>query len=358
MSSSRGGSEASRGSFHVMVERGDARQRLDRFLTALGVCGTRSQVQRMIADGSVRVDGNVTKPGALLRCGQRIDVIPAVPRAASTVEPEAIPLSVLYEDDWLLIIDKPAGLVVHPAPGHWQGTVVGALLHRWQGRPADLDPLRPGIVHRLDKDTSGVLVIAKDATTLAELGRQFRAREVTKEYLALVWGELRERQGEVRRPIGRHPVHRKRMSVRAGGREAVTRYRVLGESQGVSVLRVVPETGRTHQIRVHLAALGHPILGDHVYGGGTRRAGDLGLHRQALHAVSLALRHPRTGAPLCVVAPVPDDIRQLLDKLGLSRLTTRGASSSVLPRYAPSPSGSRHRTHLGTARSSHRAPPN
>ncbi len=323
------GNESTAGSFQVTVERGEARQRLDRFLTALGLWGTRSQVQRLIADGLVRVDGHVAKPGVLLRSGQRIDVAPAPPRAAAGVEPEAIPLSVLYEDAWLLVIDKPAGLVVHPAPGHWQGTLVAALLHRWQGRPAGMDPLRPGIVHRLDKDTSGVLLIAKDAATLAELGRQFRAREVSKEYLALVWGEPRRRQGEVRGAIGRHPVHRKRMSVRPGGRAAVTRYRVLGASAGVSLVRVMPETGRTHQIRVHLAALGHPIVGDQVYGGGIRRAAELGMRRQALHASAISLRHPATGAPLQTSAPLAPDMCQVLDKLSLSRLTSQGGSSSV-----------------------------
>jgi 23S rRNA pseudouridine1911/1915/1917 synthase len=345
--------------FTITVDRADARQRLDRFLAGVGTWGTRSQVHRLIADGGVRIDGVPAKPGAVLRCGQCVEVRPSRRAACADVMPEAIPLNVLYEDDWLLIINKPPGLVVHPAPGHWQGTLVSALLHRWQSRPPDLDPLRPGIVHRLDKDTSGVLVIAKDAGTLAALGAQFRAREVSKEYLALAWGKLRERRGEIRRPIGRHPVQRKRMSVRAGGRDAVTRYEVVADTDGVSVVRVWPQTGRTHQIRVHLSALGHPVVGDALYGGGGARAAVLGMPRQALHAARIEFVHPHTGEPMCVSAELPDDLHSLLDRLGLSSLTSHRPSSSVSPQQqrASRPRASEHDTRLGTARSSHRASP-
>ncbi|HUI28305.1 MAG TPA: RluA family pseudouridine synthase [Candidatus Kryptonia bacterium] len=341
----------SRAVLSLTVEPAAARQRLDRFLTALGTWGTRSQVQRLIAQGLVRLDGQPAKSGAVLRCGQRVDIQPAPAPSPNGVEPAPIPLDVLYEDAWLLVINKPAGLVVHPAPGNWQGTVVSALLHRWQGRPSDLDPLRPGIVHRLDKDTSGVLLIAKDAATLADLARQFRGREVGKEYLALVWGRVREPRGEITGPIGRHPVHRKRMSVRASGRAAVTRYDVIAQNAAASLLRVWPRTGRTHQIRVHLATLGHPIVGDVVYGGRRARTTETGVRRQALHAASLTFQHPQTGKSVCVTAPLPADMRQACDDVGLSGLTSRGPSSSVFARNAPRPSDSAPRVLLGQTRS-------
>ncbi|MBI4517806.1 MAG: RluA family pseudouridine synthase [Deltaproteobacteria bacterium] len=345
--------------FCTTIERANARQRLDRFLTALGTWGSRSQVQRLITEGWVRVDGKTAKPGALLRCGQRVAVQAAPPPPIPVgVEPEAIALDVLYEDDWLLVINKPAGLVVHPAPGNWQGTVVSALLHRWQGRPADLDPLRPGIVHRLDKNTSGALVIAKDAVTLAAMAELFRSREVHKEYLALVWGRLRQQQGQIRRPIGRHPVQRQRMSVRASGRAAVTGYEVIGQSRLASLLRVRPETGRTHQIRVHLAAIGHPIVGDTTYGGGGRRTEGIPVQRQALHAAAVSFRHPQTGEVLSISAPLPDDLRQLLDHLGVTPLTCRGGFSTVATQHAPRLSGTEHDARLGIARISRRASPN
>ncbi|HTO56260.1 MAG TPA: RluA family pseudouridine synthase, partial [Pseudomonadales bacterium] len=331
----------------LTVERDGARQRLDRFLTALGTWGTRSQVQRLITHGLVRLDGQPAKPGAVLRSGQHIEIEPAPVTVHSDVRPAAIPLEVLYEDAWLLVIDKPAGLVVHPAPGNWQDTLVSALLHRWEGRPSDLDPLRPGIVHRLDKDTSGVLLIAKDAATLADLARQFHNREVRKEYLALVWGSLRERRGEVAQPIGRHPVHRKRMSVRAGGRAAVTRFEVVAHNAAASLLRVWPQTGRTHQIRVHLAALGHSIVGDAVYGAHNARAAEVGMRRQALHAVSLTFQHPHSGESVCVTAPMPADMQDAYARLRLSGLTSREPSSSVFARNAPRPSDSASRILLG-----------
>jgi 23S rRNA pseudouridine1911/1915/1917 synthase len=337
----------------VTVDRVNAGQRLDRFLAALGACGTRSQVQRLITSGLVRIDGQETKASALLRCGQRVDVAAPSEEPPASAAPEAIPLHVLYEDELLLVVDKPPGLVVHPAPGNWRGTLVNAVLHHWQGRPADLDPLRPGIVHRLDKDTSGVLVVAKDAGTLAELARQFRSREVTKEYLAVAWGSFRQRRGEIRAPIARHPVQRRRMSVRSRGREAITRYEVVGGSEVATLVRLFPQTGRTHQLRVHLASIGHAIVGDRVYG--NRAARGLETCRHALHAASIVVRHPATGQPLRVAAPPPPDFTALLQQLGLSRLTSRRALSTVLTQHAPDPSGSEH-ARLG--RPLHRASPN
>ena len=292
----------------ISVERGGARQRLDRYLTSLGRWGSRARIQRLIADGHVRIDGLPAKAGATLRTGQVIEVQPAPADLPSHVEAEPIALDILYEDEWLLVINKPPGMVVHPAPGHWRGTIVSALLHHWQGTRPGLDPLRPGIVHRLDKDTSGVLVIAKDPDTLADLGKQFHDREVEKQYIAVVWGRVRQRHGTISAPIGRNPVHRKRMTVRGGGREAVTTYEVIGGSDDVSMVRLFPKTGRTHQLRVHLAALGHPIVGDAVYGRSRGKAGSEHIDRHALHAERISFRHPHTGMQLNFAAPLAADL--------------------------------------------------
>ena len=324
-----------------------AGERLDRFLAATGSLGTRSQVHRLISQGGVRVNERIVKAGTLLRAGDRVA---AAPGAAPPhgVEAQAIPLDVLYEDDVLLAINKPPGLVVHPAPGHWQGTLVSALLHRWPAVAAGLDPARLGIVHRLDKDTSGVLLIARTAEALAELGRQFRSRTVRKQYLALVWGAPRLPHGVIDRPIGRHPVHRKRMAVRAGGREARTRYEICERFTKMSLVRAYPETGRTHQIRVHLAAIGCPIVADPLY---TRPRPDspAAMTRQALHAESIEFTHPINGTPLRLTAPQPSDLAAALVAIRQESLTSQGALPTVrrVSRVrhdvgkAPDPSGRR-----------------
>lgn len=291
----------------IVVDARGRNQRLDRYLAAAEHWGSRAQVQRLIATGSVEVDGLPAKPSQVLRPGQTIHVVPAPVATTSVIEPENIPLDVIYEDDALLIINKPAGLVVHPGAGHWRGTLVSALLYRWAGPLPGLDPLRPGLVHRLDKDTSGVIVIAKDAATLADLGKQFRRREVEKRYVALVWGRLRQKRGTLDAPIGRNPTYRKRMAIRAGGRAAVTEYEVIAAGQKVSYVRLSPRTGRTHQIRVHLAALGHPIVGDAVYGGVRRRDADPLIHRQALHAERIVFTHPKTAERVSFAAPEAPD---------------------------------------------------
>lgn len=294
----------------MTVDTHAAGQRLDTYLAAQGRWGSRARVQRMIDEGRVELDRRQVKAGTTLRAGQIIAVHPGGPAALlTTAEPEDIALDILFEDDWLLVINKPAGLVVHPAPGNWRGTLVGALLHHWRGPRPGLDPLRPGIVHRLDKDTSGVLVVAKDAATLAALGEQFKGRQVQKQYLAFVWGRVRSQTGTIDEPIGRHPVHRQRMAVRRGGRAAVTRYAVVERFKAMTLLRLFPHTGRTHQLRVHLAAIGHPILGDAVYGRAHPRPGTL--HRQALHAEAIAFRHPATGAAVQFRAPLPADLLAL-----------------------------------------------
>jgi 23S rRNA pseudouridine1911/1915/1917 synthase len=292
--------------------------RLDHFLTQGGSFGTRSQVQRLIAAGRVLVNGRAVKAGVALRIGDEVSVEPLpAEHEPSRNQAEDIPLDVLYEDEDILVIDKPVGLVVHPAPGHGQGTLVNALLHRWRGAPTGLDELRPGIVHRLDRDTSGVLVIGRSAEVVMRLSAQFRSREVSKEYLAVVWRNPRPKVGVIDKPLGRHPTRRKRMAIRDGGRPALTRYEVVEEFGDLTLLRVRPETGRTHQIRVHLASLGHPILGDVVYGRARAVADSLvrDFPRQALHAARLELEHPRSGQRITFEAPLPADLEALLAHL-------------------------------------------
>jgi 23S rRNA pseudouridine1911/1915/1917 synthase len=302
-----------------------AGMRLDRFLATLPGLGTRSQAKQLLDDGRVTVDGVARKASHTLRAGERVEAsIP--PPAPVRAEPEALPLVVLYEDAHLLAIDKPAGMVVHPAPGAPRGTVVNALLHRLGAALGAVGaPERPGIVHRLDRDTSGVLVVARTAAALEGLARQFRDRTLKKRYLALVHGRPARARGTVDLPIGRDPTERKRMSVRARrARHAVTHWEVVEQLPGATLLGIDLETGRTHQIRVHLAAIGHPVVGDRVYGRAPRRARDVpaaaravldACPRQALHAASLRCAHPITGVPLRFEAPLPPDLVAIVDAL-------------------------------------------
>ena len=282
--------------------------RLDRFLAEVHPAVSRSRWKQLIEAGRVTIAGAVArktnmalKPGETVRC-----TLPE-PEPVGLV-PADIPLSILFEDPDLIVLNKPAGLVVHPAPGHAADTLVNALLHHC----ADLQGIggerRPGIVHRLDKDTSGVLVVAKNEAAVAALVAQFAAHTVRKEYLALAWGVLKKPAGEILQPVGRHPVHRQKMAVTAKGRAAVTRYEVLAAGLRAALLRVRIETGRTHQIRVHLAHLGHPVVGDTVYGRARHDLPpELALPRQMLHAHGLEITHPRTGARLVFTAPPPAD---------------------------------------------------
>lgn len=296
-----------------------ARVRLDRFL-ALELPGhSRSQIQAWIRNGDVLLNGSRSKTGQFLRAGDEV-VTREPSRAPDVPEPQPIPLQVLYEDDDLAVIDKPAGLVCHAGAGRRSGTLVNAILHRW-GRVEAEDPLRPGIVHRLDKQTSGVMVIARTESAARSLSRQFKDREVRKEYLALVYGKVTATEGTVDAPLGRDPVDRKKISLRARKRRAaVTRYRLLERFGPCSLLSIHPETGRTHQIRVHLASLGHPVVGDTVYGAGRHLSKELqplvlGLGRFFLHAHKLQFRHPRTGAELEFSAPLPAELAQFLDEI-------------------------------------------
>jgi 23S rRNA pseudouridine1911/1915/1917 synthase len=237
--------------------------------------------------------------------------------------PESIPLQILYEDADIVVINKPPGLVVHPAPGHATGTLVNALLHHCPDLSGIGAELRPGIVHRLDKDTSGTLVVAKNAVAVDHLATQFKNRTVIKDYLALIYGEMLTETGTVRMPIGRHPVDRKRMSTRSRkGREAETGWRVARRWHGCSLLELRLKTGRTHQIRVHCAAIGRPIVGDPVYGGRKAAVGSGAVparlssaRRQMLHAWRLEIVHPRSGEPMRFESPLPEDMQRLIAEL-------------------------------------------
>jgi 23S rRNA pseudouridine1911/1915/1917 synthase len=292
-----------------------AGQRLDAALAKLEPSLSRAQVRRLIEQGAVTVSGAVVKPAHRLRGGERISG--AVPEPVpAEVAAEPLPLAILYQDADVAVIDKPAGLVVHPAPGHSGGTLVNALLHHLKDLSGVGGELRPGIVHRLDKDTSGVLVVAKNDAAHRALAAQFKVHSVLREYLALVRGAPRAASGRIEAAIGRHPTDRKRMSTKARrGRAAVTHYEVVERLRGASLLRLRLETGRTHQVRVHLASIGVSILGDPVYGGGRAQGTELGLARQALHAAVLVFRHPRTGAELRFESPLPADLARALEAL-------------------------------------------
>ena len=296
-----------------VVGEGEAGRRLDLTLSAL-VGVPRSQARRWIDRGCVTVDGAPARAAQRVRAGESLEAAPPEPLPPS-LEPEPIPLSVLLEDADLIVVDKPAGLVVHPAPGHPRGTLVNALLHHCRDLAGIGGVLRPGIVHRLDRGTSGVLVAAKSDAAHVRLAEQFRAHTVERVYLALVRGVPSAAGGSSERAIGRHPRDRKRMAVQArGGRAASTRWSVLRRfpRSGATLFEVRPASGRTHQIRVHLAAAGLPIVGDPVYGRGQPK---LGLGRPALHASVLGFEHPRSGERLRFEAPLPADLAAALEQL-------------------------------------------
>jgi 23S rRNA pseudouridine1911/1915/1917 synthase len=307
----------------LTVESGQAGERLDRWLARRLPALSRARLQALIAAGAVLLDGRVARPSARVKAGEVVSVTVPAPDAA-VPQPEDIPLAVVYEDPHLVVVDKPAGLVVHPGAGTAAGTLVNALLHRVKDLSGVGGVLRPGIVHRLDRGTSGLIVVAKDDATHQDLARQFASRSVEKEYLAVVLGRPRRATGTIEAAIGRDPVHRKRMSVRAPrGRAARTTYTVAELLDGSALLQVRIHTGRTHQIRVHLASIGHPVAGDAVYGGrrlpgnaSTRLREVLAaLDRPALHAARLAFRHPITGERVSFESPMPDDLSTALDRL-------------------------------------------
>ena len=280
-----------------------AQLRLDRFLAKQLPDYSRSRLQQLIRTGFVLLNGATTRPRQLVRSGDKVELTePPLEKIESQAEP--IPLEILFEDDDLIVINKPAGLVVHPGAGHRQHTLVNALLSHCTTLSGIGGKERPGIVHRLDKETSGCLVVAKNDEAHRELSRQFAERVVEKTYLALVAGKLRKRSGIIEEKIGRHPVHRQRMSVSSSrGRPAKTEYRVVRSGNQASLVECRLHSGRTHQVRVHLHHLGHPVLGDKVYA--TRAAKDF--PRQMLHAWKLGFRHPGTGDWKSLEASLPDD---------------------------------------------------
>jgi 23S rRNA pseudouridine1911/1915/1917 synthase len=296
----------------------DAGERLDRAIAAHNADISRSFAATLIEAGAARVNGSpIAKTSHKLKSGDTITLEIPDPQP-STLQAEEIPLKVIYEDADLLVIDKPAGMVVHPAPGHSGGTLVNALLAHVPDIELDMgDEARPGIVHRLDKDTSGLIVVAKRRVAHENLSRQMAARTILKEYVAVVKGRPRPSQGTIEAPIARDPDNRQRMAIVPGGRLARTRYATERELGNYTLVRATLETGRTHQIRVHMASIGHPLLGDPAYGKKTLKdAAALGLTRQFLHARRLGFTLPTTGEWREFTSDLPEDLREALEQLG------------------------------------------
>ena len=301
----------------LVVSADEAGVRIDRYLTSVLAGRSRSHIQRLIKDGRVTVGGRPVASNRVVRAGDTIAVDIPEPTSAAPV-PQDLDLDIVYQDSDVVVVNKPAGMVVHPAAGHAEGTLVNALLHDVKDLSGIGGELRPGIVHRLDRGTSGLMVVAKNDRAHAELARQFHDREVEKEYVALVWGVVQAGR-RIDLPIGRDPADRKKMSARARrARSAATRVTAALQMPGVTLVHVAISTGRTHQIRVHLSEIGHPIVGDAVYGGLRRRVpGDLrpvlALDRPFLHAGRLVFHHPADGRRMEFEAPLPDDLRSVLN---------------------------------------------
>jgi 23S rRNA pseudouridine1911/1915/1917 synthase len=308
----------------LRVSAKDLDRRLDQFVTDSELGLSRSQVKKLIEERAILLNDRPTKPGTHLKAGDLVSCV--LPRARPlSVEPEPIPLKILYEDPSIIVIDKPAGMVVHPAAGSPSGTLVNALLYHCKDLAGINGVLRPGIVHRLDKDTSGVIVVAKDDEAYHHLTKQFKNRTVKKVYLAIAYGTFNRDEGVIDAQIGRHPGERKRMSTRVKrGRPAITSWRVRERFNTFALLEICPQTGRTHQIRVHLSSAGHPLLGDPLYG----RRGRTGsvqdpvlrgwierLGRQALHSHRLRFVHPRSGVSVEFISPIPQDMEEVLAAL-------------------------------------------
>jgi 23S rRNA pseudouridine1911/1915/1917 synthase len=306
---------------NFVVEKSLPDKRLDQFLREKFPAASRVMLKRLIEGGHIRVDGKIVKATHTPRAGERIQIHWPEPKPAEA-QPEEIPLDILFEDKFLLVLNKPVGLVVHPSAGHEEHTLVNALLHHCQGSLSGIGGVaRPGIVHRLDKETSGCLVVAKDDETHLALSEQFSERVVEKIYNAIVCGEMARESGEVRAAIARHPSHRKRMAVRDdnSGRAAHTKWHVLEKLTGATFVEARIFTGRTHQIRVHFQFLGHPVAGDETYGArqNTRlvEVSDYKAPRVMLHARKLSFTHPRTEKKMNFEAPLPEDFREALKRL-------------------------------------------
>jgi len=311
------------GEFTLHTDELDSGQRLDVFISSRIDDLTRSAAGHLIRSGIVLVEGAVRKASYRLRTGDTVTGVLPEPIPID-IKPEPVELDFIFQDRDIAVLNKGAGMVVHPAPGHYSGTLVNGLLYHCKDLEGIGSKLRPGIVHRLDKDTSGLIVVAKTAMAHASLSEQFRSRTIAKTYLALIWGYPEDESGIITLPIGRHPVDRKKMSIRTRkGREAETWWKVRERLDGITLLEVDLKTGRTHQIRVHLAAAHHPIIGDAVYGSrrGREQSHAKGggsplknVERQMLHAWRIRFVHPRSGDNLEFEAPLPDDMASLIDR--------------------------------------------
>ncbi len=299
----------------LVVDAGGDGRRIDHYLSRAGVSFSRAQVQRMIRDGDVLVNGAPCKQSHRLKKGDVLTVT-VRRRAEQTASAEDIPLDIVYEDDDIVVVNKPAGMVVHPAAGNYSGTLVNALLHHFGALSKAGGELRPGIVHRLDKDTSGLMIVAKNDRAHVLLAKEIKDRLVEKRYIALVHGRMPKDSGTIEARIGRNPRHRKRMAVitseKHRSKEAMTRYRVVSEFRNYSLVELSLITGRTHQIRVHLSSIGHPIVGDSTYG---RASNEFGAKRQMLHAASLRFSHPVTGKMMEFRSDLPEDISAAVKRL-------------------------------------------
>ena len=301
-------------------------ERIDRVLALLLEGWSRNGIQKLIKDGAVEVNGKAVKPSFQIKLTDSVSVT-LPPAKELLIEPENIPLSILYEDDDVLVIDKPKQMVVHPAPGHMSGTVVNAVLYHCSGNLSGINGvLRPGIVHRIDMDTTGSLIICKNDAAHQSLAKQLAEHSIDRTYSALVWGLFEEDEGIIDRPIGRDKKDRKKMAVCPDGKQAVTHYKVIKKYEKLSLIECRLETGRTHQIRVHMAFAGHPVLGDEVYGKKTEPKKELvmagikgpvpeGMKGQCLHAQRLSFTHPATGERIDTSAPLPGYFSELLERL-------------------------------------------
>lgn len=297
----------------IKVGKNETGQRLDLFLLSrLPKIVSRSFLQKLIKEGQIRVNGRIEKPSYRVKPNDEITLPDRPAPKQLEILPEPIELEILYEDQDIIVVNKPAGMIVHPIPSHTSGTLVNALLYHCKDLQGIGGELRPGIVHRLDKDTSGVMVVAKNDLAHRSLSQQFKNREVFKMYLALVQGRPEKSEGEIQINVARHPTLRVKMTVAKEGRVALTQYRVLRSfGQLASLVAAYPKTGRTHQIRVHMKYIGHPILGDKLYG----RADPIPVDRQMLHASILQLAHPRTGERMKFIAPIAEDFKAALRRL-------------------------------------------
>jgi 23S rRNA pseudouridine1911/1915/1917 synthase len=294
-----------------LVDESNKKKRLDVFLSER-LDDSRSFLKKGIVDGWVRVNGLIVKPNYKLREQDHITVTIPLPERIS-IEPEKIPIDIIYEDTDIIVINKKRGMVVYPAPGNYSGTLINAVLNHTKNLSVRSGLMRPGIIHRLDKDTSGIIVLAKSDAAHMSISKQLKKREVRKVYQTFVWGQVSETKGTISAPIGRHPVKRKEMSVSVkNSREAITHFTVLERFDEFTFLEVTIETGRTHQIRVHMKFIGHPIVGDPVY---SRKKAPFDISGQALHAYKLGLRHPSTNKYMEFTAPLPNDMKTIYNLL-------------------------------------------